>query len=228
MLKLSGYSRLTWGRGRDAPCPHSGGPGHQRQSSTRGIARSAQTNAGLWEPPLVASDRRTSCSFQPTAPLADTDGHLRSSRGRAILECDAQADVPLAEASGATCVQRLDDSRDSAIHTKYRISLHSSSWREPRYPLPRVVISLCFFSFVRPRRTRRWIALHSFGFLRCAVRTRVLGVDTSRPPSTRGVRRRALWCVPAPSPRKGGSRREGDSCRRTGAPATQIMRVHPS
>jgi hypothetical protein len=45
-------------------------------------------------------------------------------------------------ASGATCVQRLDDSRDSAIHTKYRISLRSSSMREPRYPLPRVVMVL--------------------------------------------------------------------------------------
>ena len=43
-------------------------------------------------------------------------------------------------ASGATCVQRLDGSRDSAIHTKYRISLRSSSMREPRYPLPRVVV----------------------------------------------------------------------------------------
>jgi hypothetical protein len=42
-------------------------------------------------------------------------------------------------ASGATCVQRLDGSRDSAIHTKYRTSLRSSSMREPRYPLPRVV-----------------------------------------------------------------------------------------
>ncbi|THG04781.1 hypothetical protein TEA_029609 [Camellia sinensis var. sinensis] len=42
-------------------------------------------------------------------------------------------------ASAATCVQRLDGSRDSAIHTKYRISLRSSSMREPRYPLPRVV-----------------------------------------------------------------------------------------
>ncbi|KAM1531306.1 hypothetical protein FF2_020147 [Malus domestica] len=30
-------------------------------------------------------------------------------------------------ASGATCVQRLDGSRDSAIHTKHRISLRSSS-----------------------------------------------------------------------------------------------------
>ncbi|CAL0302120.1 unnamed protein product [Lupinus luteus] len=30
-------------------------------------------------------------------------------------------------ASGATCVQRLDGSRDSAIHTKYRISLRPSA-----------------------------------------------------------------------------------------------------
>ena len=44
--------------------------------------------------------------------------------------------------SGATCVQRLDGSRDSAIHTTYRISLRSSSMREPRYPLPRVIFFL--------------------------------------------------------------------------------------
>ncbi|PHT29173.1 hypothetical protein CQW23_31235 [Capsicum baccatum] len=42
-------------------------------------------------------------------------------------------------ASGATSIQRLDGSRDSAIHTKYRISLRSSSMREPRYRLPSVV-----------------------------------------------------------------------------------------
>ncbi|EHA8587484.1 hypothetical protein COCNU_scaffold002401G000010 [Cocos nucifera] len=42
-------------------------------------------------------------------------------------------------ASGATCVQRLGGSWDSAILTRYRISLRSSSMREPRYPLPRVV-----------------------------------------------------------------------------------------
>ena len=39
----------------------------------------------------------------------------------------------------AICVQRFDDSRNSAIHTTYRISLRSSSLREPRYPLLRVV-----------------------------------------------------------------------------------------
>ncbi|PHT25435.1 hypothetical protein CQW23_34937 [Capsicum baccatum] len=42
-------------------------------------------------------------------------------------------------ASGATCVQGLDGSQDPAIHTKYRISQCSSSMRDPRYPLSRVV-----------------------------------------------------------------------------------------
>ncbi|PHT25982.1 Protein TAR1 [Capsicum baccatum] len=42
-------------------------------------------------------------------------------------------------ASGATCVQRLNGSRDSAIHTEYHISQRSSSMREPRYPLSRLI-----------------------------------------------------------------------------------------
>ena len=36
---------------------------------------------------------------------------------------------------GAICVQKSDDSLNSAIRTAYRISLRSSSLREPRYPL---------------------------------------------------------------------------------------------
>ena len=39
----------------------------------------------------------------------------------------------------AICVQKLDDSLNSAIRITYRISLRSSSVREPRYPLLRVV-----------------------------------------------------------------------------------------
>ncbi|CAG8852493.1 13908_t:CDS:1, partial [Gigaspora margarita] len=35
----------------------------------------------------------------------------------------------------AICVQKFDDSRNSAIHITYRISLRSSSMREPRDPL---------------------------------------------------------------------------------------------
>ncbi|PKX88293.1 hypothetical protein P174DRAFT_380712 [Aspergillus novofumigatus IBT 16806] len=40
---------------------------------------------------------------------------------------------------GAMCVQRLDDSLNSAIHITYRISLRSSSMPEPRDPLLKVL-----------------------------------------------------------------------------------------
>jgi hypothetical protein len=56
------------------------------------------------------------------------------------VQTDAEADILLAEAASAICVQRFDGSRNSAIHTTYRISLRSSSLREPRYPLLRVVL----------------------------------------------------------------------------------------
>ena len=45
----------------------------------------------------------------------------------------------------AICVQRFDDSLNSAIRITYRISLRSSSLREPRYPLLRVVMFINFF-----------------------------------------------------------------------------------
>ena len=43
---------------------------------------------------------------------------------------------------GAMCVQSSDDSLNSAIRTAYRISLRSSSLREPRYPLLGVLFGL--------------------------------------------------------------------------------------
>src|ERR1700733_14653587 len=43
---------------------------------------------------------------------------------------------------GARCVQRFDDSLNSAIHITYRISLRSSSMREPRDPLLKVVLDI--------------------------------------------------------------------------------------
>ena len=43
-------------------------------------------------------------------------------------------------APSAICVRKFDDSHD-AIHTTYRISLRSSSLREPRHPLLRVVLA---------------------------------------------------------------------------------------
>ena len=48
--------------------------------------------------------------------------------------------MPTGIPAGAMCVQRLDDSLNSAIHTSYRISLRSSSIPEPRDPLLKVFI----------------------------------------------------------------------------------------
>ena len=52
---------------------------------------------------------------------------------------DTQTGAPLGIPRGARCVQRFDDSLNSAIHITYRISLRSSSMREPRDPLLKVV-----------------------------------------------------------------------------------------
>ena len=61
----------------------------------------------------------------------------------------------LGEPKSAICVQRLDDSLNSAIHTTYRSWLRSSSMREPRDP-PSKVVSLRFlFLSRRPKETRR-------------------------------------------------------------------------
>jgi hypothetical protein len=48
--------------------------------------------------------------------------------------------MPAGVPAGAMCVQRFDDSLNSAIHTTYRISQRSSSMPEPRDPSLKVVI----------------------------------------------------------------------------------------
>jgi hypothetical protein len=50
--------------------------------------------------------------------------------------------MPFGIPKGAMCVQRFDDSLNSAIHITYRISLRSSSMREPRDPLLKVLMIL--------------------------------------------------------------------------------------
>jgi hypothetical protein len=47
--------------------------------------------------------------------------------------------MPPGMPGGAMCVQRFDDSLNSAIHTTYRVSLRSSSMLEPRDPLLKVL-----------------------------------------------------------------------------------------
>ena len=138
MLKLSGWSRLNSGR----------------TLKSKWVSSSVKSKASM------ACDTRSPTSLT-AFPLSrvQTSHHVYSTadslRGITKRDCqlcqsipkgerqegstDAEADVPLAEALGAICVQRLDDSRNSAIHIKYRISLRSSSMWEPRYPLLRVV-----------------------------------------------------------------------------------------
>ena len=58
---------------------------------------------------------------------------------------DTQTSMLFGIPKSAICVQRFDDSRNSAIHTTYRISLRSSSSREPRYPLLGVVIIIIYW-----------------------------------------------------------------------------------
>ena len=47
--------------------------------------------------------------------------------------------MPSGIPEGAMCVQKFNDSRESAIHITYRNSLRSSSMREPRDPLLKVL-----------------------------------------------------------------------------------------
>ena len=54
----------------------------------------------------------------------------------------------------AICVQRFDDSLSSAIRITYRISLRSSSLREPRYPSLRVVCCFVFLGLSSRERSR--------------------------------------------------------------------------
>src|SRR6188472_794745 len=53
---------------------------------------------------------------------------------------DTQTSMLFGIPKSAICVQRFDDSLNSAIHITYRISLRSSSMREPRDPLLKVLL----------------------------------------------------------------------------------------
>ena len=91
--------------------------------------------------------------LQPTAPLGERRGRPTPPRPTSREGAwRGENKLTLRQAwwpRGATamCVQRFDDSQSRAVHTTYRISLRSSSLREPRYPLLRV---LCMFWIVAP------------------------------------------------------------------------------
>ena len=59
-----------------------------------------------------------------------------------FVKTDAQTGMLSGIPKSAMCVQRFDDSRNSAIHNTYRVSLRSSSIQEPRDPL--FIVFFCF------------------------------------------------------------------------------------
>jgi hypothetical protein len=56
-----------------------------------------------------------------------------------MVDNDARTGMPFGIPKGAMCVQRFDDSLNSAIRITYRISLRSSSMTEPRDPFFKVL-----------------------------------------------------------------------------------------
>ena len=82
---------------------------------------------------------RTRCRHCLSGPPPGSGG--RRPNTQAVLEGsnDARTGMPPGIPGGAMCVQRFDDSLNSAIHITYRISLRSSSMPEPRDPLLKVL-----------------------------------------------------------------------------------------
>ena len=135
------------GQGRKKPIPPGTRPGGQNHPCGARCHRTV--------PPMHFS--RPRLHAPPVRPRGAggerhaTDGHLRlappprsatreeDGGGLAWGSCGRSGRHALGRAAGASCVQRLDDSRNSAIHITYRISLRSSSMPEPRDPLLKVL-----------------------------------------------------------------------------------------
>ena len=120
MLKFSGYPYLI--RGQPSKCAAGlsgrGGPAGFRS----GFGVTTTLEVGPRRQSLSGASRGTGAQHQ-----AELEG------------CnDARTGMPPGMPGGAMCVQRFDDSLNSAIHITYRISLRSSSMPEPRDPLLKV------------------------------------------------------------------------------------------
>ena len=83
--------------------------------------------------------------MQRTARTPRCGSSLLPSLGRQRFRrlADARTDLLRGDPGSAICVQRLDDSLNSAIHTTYRSLLRSSSMHEPRDPPSEVVKFFC-------------------------------------------------------------------------------------
>ena len=166
---------------------------HPAQKARRAPgARPALPNFSQW--------RATQCA--PEAGSGCHEGH------RGGLGTPLEGTYFQAKLGNAICVQSLDDSLNSAIHITYRISLRSSSLREPRYPSTGVVVRVVG---VRARRTtaatkaaRRATRAHGGVGRRAGSRPDARGDDDGRTPS-RTTRALTLGRMPTrPQPARSG------------------------
>jgi hypothetical protein len=88
---------------------------------------------------LIIGERGTLC-LKGLALVRKQDLHFPSDMQMSWVRIDTQRNMLSGLPNSASCVQKFDDSLNSAIRITYRISLRSSSLREPRYPLLRVVL----------------------------------------------------------------------------------------
>jgi hypothetical protein len=123
MLKFSGYPYLIRGQPKEKGLVRRLAPARPTERVTK---------------PHTLEDR-TRCRRCLSGPSPGRRG--RRPNTQAVLEGsnDARTGMPPGIPGGAMCVQRLDDSLNSAIHISYRISLRSSSMPEPRDPLLKVL-----------------------------------------------------------------------------------------
>ena len=120
MLKFSGYSYLI--RGQPLKIMVKTGPANHFNACCK---------------KLVASrvQQTPSLSFEPVVYFNNTGSNDKPGL---MVDNDARTGMPFGIPKGAMCVQRFDDSLNSAIRITYRISLRSSSMPEPRDPLLKV------------------------------------------------------------------------------------------
>ena len=156
-------------------------------------------------------------ALQGTPGVWPDDASTRRSRTRVPGGTETKRTLrqtcPRLQTEGAICVQRLDDSRNSAIHTTYRSLLRSSSTHEPRGP-PLEVVSLlrCLLDNKDQPKPMRSTSSSTKKVLRTAALPRVgeagggISRAVSRLPRTRG---RPLQKRGKGGPRPGAQRIKG-------------------
>ena len=132
------------GEGCSATCRARTGP----EPRARGPEERGASRIPLWPRREVAGTPGSSwaSAARRASPRKGRRGATHAVSGRGARgHAPRRVETPLeetcaqAEPGSAICVQRFDDSLNSAIRTTYRISLRSSSLREPRYPSAGVV-----------------------------------------------------------------------------------------